>query len=176
MDCGVATFAMIAEHYGRKLNLEEIRNSCSLNREGVSLLSLSKTAERYGFKTVGGIISIDDITNKKVLPCILHWDQDHFVVLSKIKRKGKSKRFIILDPAIGEQSYGLNEFCGHWLSIKTEGRESGVALLLEPTSTFFVWRMLIRETLLIEQPSSGDISRSTAGILVRSYWALSLVR
>lgn len=90
MDCGVAAFAMIAAHYGRNLSLEEIRNSCSLNKEGVSLLAISKTAEKFGFKTVGGFISIDDLIHKKVLPCILHWDQEHFVVLSKISRTKKS--------------------------------------------------------------------------------------
>ena len=137
MDCGVAALMMIAAHYGRKLDSEAVRERCSLSKEGVSLLSISKTAETYGFKAIGGQIAFDNLLSRNVLPCILHWDQKHFVVLYKIKKKKNKKTFLILDPALGVQSYGINEFCNHWLSLKSDGRDSGIALLLEPTEQFY---------------------------------------
>lgn len=91
MDCGVAAFAMIAAHYGRNLDLEDIRDSCSLNKEGVSLLSISKTAEKFGFKTVGGIITIDDLTHKKCSHVFFIGIKSILLFSLKLQEKGKRK-------------------------------------------------------------------------------------
>ena len=82
---------MIIKHYGRDFNIDSIRTVCSLNREGVSLLGISKAAETIGFKTVGGRLSFDTLAFEVPLPCIVHWNQNHFVVVYKIKKHKKEE-------------------------------------------------------------------------------------
>ena len=137
-DCGPSCLAMIIKHYGRDLNIDSIRTVCSLNREGVSLLGISKAAETIGFKTVGGRLSFDTLAFEVPLPCIVHWNQNHFVVVYKIKKHKKGKYTVyVADPGKGLVSYTQEEFCEHWVSTKTNGEEKGVALLLEPTEQFY---------------------------------------
>lgn len=137
-DCGPSCLAMIIKHYGRDFNIDSIRTVCSLNREGVSLLGISKAAETIGFKTVGGRLSFDTLAFEVPLPCIVHWNQNHFVVVYKIKKHKKGKYTVyVADPGKGLVSYTQEEFCEHWVSTKTNGEEKGVALLLEPTEQFY---------------------------------------
>lgn len=137
-DCGPSCLAMIVKHYGRDFNIDSIRTVCSLNREGVSLLGISKAAETIGFKTVGGRLSFDTLAFEVPLPCIVHWNQNHFVVVYKIKKHKKGKYTVyVADPGKGLVSYTQEEFCEHWVSTKTNGEEKGVALLLEPTEQFY---------------------------------------
>lgn len=83
MDCGPSCLAMIARYYGRQANLDWLRVRCSLGKEGVSLLGISKTAEAMGFKTLGGRLSFTTLTSEVQFPCIAHWEQNHFVVIYK---------------------------------------------------------------------------------------------
>ena len=137
-DCGHSCLAMIIKHYGRDFNIDSIRTVCSLNREGVSLLGISKAAETIGFKTVGGRLSFDTLAFEVPLPCIVHWNQNHFVVVYTIKKHKKGKYTVyVADPGKGLVSYTQEEFCEHWVSTKTNGEEKGVALLLEPTEQFY---------------------------------------
>lgn len=87
MDCGPSCLAMIAKHYGIQPNIDVIRKKCSLGKAGVSLLGISKTAEELGFKTIGGRLSSNTLVTEAPLPCIAHWNQNHFVVVYKIKKK-----------------------------------------------------------------------------------------
>ncbi len=138
MDCGPSCLAMIASYYGKKLNIEQLREKCYLAKDGVSLLGISKAAEKKGFHTVGGKLTFTVLYEKNLLPCIAHWDQNHFVVIYKIKKK-KRKDFIlyIADPGKGLLTYSKQEFLEHWASTSTNGEEKGVVLLLEPTELFF---------------------------------------
>ena len=86
MDCGPSCLVMIAKHYGTHPNIEAIRKTCDLGKGGVSLLGISKAAEEIGFKTIGGRLSFDTLTSEVALPCIIHWNQNHFVVVYKILR------------------------------------------------------------------------------------------
>ena len=125
-DCGPSCLAMIVKHYGRDFNIDSIRTVCSLNREGVSLLGISKAAETIGFKTVGGRLSFDTLAFEVPLPCIVHWNQNHFVVVYKIKKHKKGKYTVyVADPGKGLVSYTQEEFCEHWVSTKTNGEEKG---------------------------------------------------
>ena len=90
MDCGPACLAMIAEHYDKQYTLEYLRDNSFIGRDGVSLLGISKAAENIGFKTVGGRLTFDKLAEKALLPCIVHWNQEHFVVVYKIKKKRKN--------------------------------------------------------------------------------------
>ena len=138
MDCGPTCLAMVAEHYGRHPDRDRLRELCDLGKDGVSLLGVSKAAEQIGFKTVGGRLTFDSLATEAPLPCIVHWNQNHFVVVYKAKKRRKGKYTIyVADPGKGLLTYSKEEFCEHWVSTKTNGEEKGIALLLEPTEAFY---------------------------------------
>lgn len=126
MDCGVACIKIIAEYYGKSYTLSELKKICIPTREGVSMAAISQTLEEMGFRCVGGRITTEILENKSPLPCILHWSQNHFVVLYKI-HNGK---FYISDPGVGLISYSKEEFEEKWVTTKTEKQDKGVALLI----------------------------------------------
>ena len=137
MDCGPTCLAMIAEHFGQDINRDYLREYCSLGRDGVSLLGISKAAESIGFKTIGGRLSFENLAKEAPLPCIAHWDQNHFVIVYKIMRRRKGKCVIyVADPAKGAVTYTKEEFCEHWISTKNSGIEKGIVLLFELTEQF----------------------------------------
>lgn len=134
MDCGVCCLKMIATFYKRNYEIDTLRKYASMNVDGVSLLGISKAAEQLGFKTMGGFISIRDLINNGVLPCVLHWTQNHFVVLYRIKN---GEKFYVADPGKGLITYSLEEFKHNWISTIANEEERGVALFLQPTSAFY---------------------------------------
>ena len=133
MDCGPTCLRMIAKYYGRSYTLQSLREKSFLTREGVSMLGISEAAESVGFRTQGVRVSLQELEELCPLPCILHWNQRHFVVCYRI-RKG---RFYIADPAGGKAVYTREEFRRCWVSTQVEGNESGTALLLEPGPAFY---------------------------------------
>lgn len=138
MDCGPSCLAMLSAYYGRKIDRDMLRHLCSLGKDGVSLLGISKAAETIGFKTVGGRLSFETLLNEVPLPCIAHWNQNHFVVVYKIRKRSRGKFTVyVADPAKGLITYSKEEFCEHWASTKTNGEEKGIALLFEPTKLFY---------------------------------------
>lgn len=137
MDCGPACLRMICSFYGKDYSLKKLREYTFIGKDGVSLMGISKAADKIGFKTIGGRVEIDSIVNKAILPCIIHWDQEHFVVLYKIKKKKNEKIFYIADPGKGLVQYKEREFSDHWISMRLKGEEKGVILLLEPTELFY---------------------------------------
>jgi len=91
MDCGAACLAMVAKHYGKNYTVQKLRDMCYATRAGVSLLGISDAAEKLGFKTIGIRTSFEKLAEDAPLPCIVHWKQEHFVVVYDIKiKKGKS--------------------------------------------------------------------------------------
>lgn len=139
VDCGPSSLKMISKYYKKEVSLDFLRNICHTVRAGVSLLSISKAAEHIGFKTICGIVTFDDFINKALLPCIVHWDQEHFVVVYKIKPKGTFRRrteIYVADPAFGLVSYNEDDFKKYWISTKSEDQNKGIVLLLEPGNDF----------------------------------------
>jgi ATP-binding cassette subfamily B protein len=133
MDCGPTCLRMVAKSYGKHYNADTLRQMTGFSREGVSMLGISDTAEKIGFRTRGVKINLEQL-EEAPLPAILHWDQNHFVVLTDVKRR----RTKIADPGKGIIDYNIKEFLQHWASSKDEyGRHVGVALLLEPTPAFY---------------------------------------
>ena len=137
-DCGPACLRMIAKYYGRQYSLEMLRNHSFISREGVSMLGISDAAEYLGMHTLGVKITFEQLANEAVLPCILHWNQNHFVVCYGIRRKRFSDdyKIYIADPASQKLCYNKEEFCKCWLSTKVAGKDCGTALLLEPGVNF----------------------------------------
>ena len=135
MQCGIACLQMVCRHFGRKYSCRMLESYCAASTEGVSLKGISDAATELGLQVCSGRIGLERLC-RNPLPCILHWNQNHFVVLYRIK--GKRKRtFCITDPAKGLLSYTEQEFRRHWLSTVTDGEERGIALFLQPTPAFY---------------------------------------
>ena len=132
-DCGPTCIKIIAKHYGKIINAEQLRKLSETTREGSSLLGLSDAVEKIGFHSIGVKVSYNKI--KEVpLPCIVHWNKNHYVVLYKIKKDV----IYISDPAHGLITYTKKEFIKHWIGNNAnETTEEGIALLLEPTPLFY---------------------------------------
>ena len=138
MDCGPACLRMVAKYYGHHYSLQTLRKKCFITREGVSLLGISDAAENIGFHTNGVSISLQKLANEAPLPCILHWNQNHFVVCYNVRKNRKgSLQFQIADPASQLLNYNQQEFSKCWVG-KSQPNESdqGIALLLEPGVNF----------------------------------------
>jgi len=133
MDCGPTCLRMIAKHYGKQYNADTLRQLSGFGKQGVSLLGISDTAEKIGFRTRALQLNFEKLISVP-LPAILHWNQKHFVVLIAV-----NKRVIkIADPARGIISYDKEEFIQLWVSNRNEATgQIGTILLLEPTPAFY---------------------------------------
>lgn len=137
MDCGPACLRMVARFYGKHISMNVLRDLTFQTREGVSLLTLSDAAEKIGFRTIGARLSLSQL-EEVPLPAILHWNQNHFVVLYKVTGTGKKEReYYIADPADGLVKYKAAEFRRHWATTTSNDEPAGVALLIEPTPEFY---------------------------------------
>ncbi len=140
MDCGPSSLKVIAKFYGKDFSLDKLRQLTFTIKDGVSLFAISETAEQIGFKTVGGKLTFEKLEKEALLPCIVHWNQEHFVVVYEIKKKNlfrKQALIYVADPAHGKVKYTEQEFKEHWISIKSGGADKGIVLLLEPTQEFY---------------------------------------
>jgi ATP-binding cassette subfamily B protein len=124
---------MISKFYGRYHSLESLRLKSYLNREGVSLLGISDCAEQIGFRTIGVKIDFEKLAHDVPLPCIVHWNQNHFIVVYKITKN----KIYVADPAMGLLTYEISAFTRSWISTKDINGEKGIALILEPTPEFY---------------------------------------
>lgn len=136
MQCGITCLRMVCKYFGKEFSSDRLSGICFATNEGVSILGISEAAEKIGLHTLCGKFKVEQLTEIS-LPCILHWNQNHFVVLYKIKKK---KWFYIADPAQGLIKYSLKEFCSHWLSTKLSGEEIGIAILMQTTPVFYEYK------------------------------------
>ncbi|MBW4714410.1 peptidase domain-containing ABC transporter [Prevotella denticola] len=153
MQCGIACMAMVCKYYGRKCSFETLSNTCTITNEGVSMQALKQLAEALGFDVLCGKASLYQIKDINY-PCLLHWNQNHFVVLYKVKKNG----FYIADPAKGHVKYDLEEFKKHWVSTQSDGEEKGIVMFLEPTPAFY-------EKQMEEQPTEERSFRFLFGYI-----------
>ena len=156
MDCGPTCLRMIAKYHGRSLNLQKLRDSSGFSREGVSLLGISEAAEGVGFRTLAVKVPFQKLIKDAPLPCIIHWQQNHFVVLAPSAPRGGTffrnlfariigrttpplgaGGLLLADPAKGLRTMSATDFCEHWATTQEDGEPVGVALLVEPTPKFF---------------------------------------
>lgn len=137
MDCGPTCLRMVAAFYGKRYSLQYLRENCFISRLGVSMLGISEAAEKLGMHTIGLHIPISRLIEDVPLPCIIHWNQNHFVVLYRIERSKKRYMFHVADPAGSKVTYTEDEFKRCWLSGRMDGEDEGVALCLEPTPDFY---------------------------------------
>lgn len=149
-DCGPTCLKIIAKHHKKTIPIQKLRELSETTREGSSLLGISEAAEKIGFRSLGVKISLKDLLEAP-MPCILHWNQNHYVVLYKTKRPKKFRifppsgempkakgAFLVSDPAHGLLKYNQAEFLDHWIGKNAdENTEEGIALLLETTPKFY---------------------------------------
>lgn len=135
MDCGPTCLQMVAKYYGRSYSLQSLRERCHITREGVSMLGISDAAESIGFRTTGVRITWDQLRDEMPMPCIVHWNQRHFVVVYGVAKR-KSRTYVrVADPASGLLEYRDEDFLKSWL--QSEDKTEGIALVLEPTPQFY---------------------------------------
>ena len=99
MDCGPTCLRMVAKYYGKHYKLDTLRDRSFITREGVSMLGISRAAESIGFRTMGVKISFEQLKTEAPLPAIVHWNQNHFVVVYKITGRKGNEIIHVADPA-----------------------------------------------------------------------------
>ncbi|WP_293669340.1 peptidase domain-containing ABC transporter [uncultured Parabacteroides sp.] len=138
MDCGPTCLRMIAKYYGGSYSMQFLRERAYISREGVSMEGIINAAESIGFRTLGVRITVTQLIDECPLPCILHWNKNHFVVCHKIEKKKGINLFHIADPGtLTPVIYTEEEFSRCWINTEVGGKEAGLALLLEPSPEFY---------------------------------------
>jgi ATP-binding cassette subfamily B protein len=132
MDCGPTCLRMVARHYGKHFTLQTLREKSHLSREGVSMLGIARAAEEIGMQTMGVSLTWERLQKEAPLPVVVHWQQNHFVVVHKIRKD----KVYLADPAFGLTVYSKKEFLKGWISTRVDGEDKGSALLLQPTPDF----------------------------------------
>ena len=114
MDCGAACIKMIALHYGSDYSLDYLRSLSNTSRLGVSISGIKHCLNEIGLSSQSYKIESSQISDIICLPCIVYWQQNHFVVLYKIKKKGKRESlFYIVDPASGKRFFKESEILSY---------------------------------------------------------------
>ena len=126
MDCGPACLQMVAKYYGKDYTLPMLSNLFDLSSEGASLLSMSEAAQRIGFNTLSVRITLEEIREKNLFPCVAHWRKKHFIVIYKVTED----KIFVADPANGLLEYSADEFIEKW-AIPGDEAMRGIVLLLE---------------------------------------------
>ena len=130
MDCGATCLRIIAKHYGKNIPILKIRKLCQTTKNGVNLLGISEAAEKLSFRSHGIRSRLGQLPTIE-LPAVLHWKQNHFVVLYKIKEN----KYYISDPASGLTTYDEVQFSKNWFSVERE--QTGLLLQISPTPAFY---------------------------------------
>ena len=123
--------------------MDSLSKLCFATTEGVSLLGINEAANTLGLHTTCARATTSTLSEAP-LPCILHWNQNHFVVLYKVK---KGKIFYVADPGKGLGTYNLDEFKKHWISTRTNNEDKGIAMFLETTPAFFTYKIQGEENI-----------------------------
>lgn len=130
LDCGPTCLRMVAKHYGRNFSIQKLRALCFTNLGGTTLWNLADAAEKIGLRSLGVRVTLEQLKEIQ-LPCILHWRQNHYVILYKIS----TSSYTIADPAKGLIVLPEKEFQANWFSHKE--LYDGVSLILGPTPEFY---------------------------------------
>lgn len=164
-DCGPTCLKMIARYYGKSFSLPHLREACQINRQGVSLFGISEAAEKLGFRSMGALVTFEQLVEKVTLPAIIHWEQKHFIIVYHITEKW----IYAADPAQGKIRYTHEEFKRGWIAANKNGESKGVCLVLEPGPAFieneeldepkkgfgFLWKYLPPHRPLLTQLALG---------------------
>lgn len=137
MDCGPSCLRMIARYHGKRFSVQQLREQSFIQRTGVNMQGISEAAASIGMRATGIRTTLEKLKQQSRLPCILHWNQMHFVVLYKVAQKKGKTYFYIADPAYGLLKYEEEELKKCWISTSHGGVEKGIAMLLDVTPQFY---------------------------------------
>lgn len=134
MDCGPACIRMVASAFGKEYPLSYLRTLAHLTREGVSVAGIRDALREIGMESGTFELTLGQLRTRCPLPAILHWEQNHFVVLYDVKRsrwRGRWK-YYVANPAYGKHAFSEESFAHFWLN-----GERGVAVAVDPTQAFY---------------------------------------
>lgn len=185
MDCGPTCLRIIAAHYGRDIPAQKLRELSYTSHDGSSLLGLSDAAEAVGFHSAGVKISWEQLCDEAPLPCIVHWNQKHFVVVYKISTSRGKRDVYVSDPASGLLKYSEDAFLKSWGATKGEKniKDIGIALILETTPAFYeqrdssseaTKRFTLRYIIKYLRPHRHSLAQLVLGMIVASLLSLIL--
>ncbi len=123
LECGAAALAMVMAYYDKWVPLEQVRLDCGVSRDGSSAKNILIAARSYGFEAQGYRCEVDSLRQEVALPCIIHWNFNHFVVLDGFR----GRYAYINDPARGEVKVPMEEF---------DNAFTGVCLQITPGPDF----------------------------------------
>lgn len=134
MDCGPACIRMVASHYGKDYPLSYLRSLSHLTREGVSVAGIRDALEKIGADSASFEMTMEQLRTKCPLPAILHWEQNHFVVLYDVKQHKLTKKwtYFVANPAYGKHGFSESSFEKYWLNGGT-----GIVIAVEPQEEFY---------------------------------------
>lgn len=134
MDCGPACIRMVAAHYGKNYPLSYLRSLSHLTREGVSISGIRDALREIGAKSATFEMTVEQLREVCPLPAILHWEQNHFVVLYDIRKSRFSGqwKYYVANPAFGKSALSEDTFSRAWLN-----GAKGVVVAIEPTEAFY---------------------------------------
>ena len=134
MDCGPSCIRMVASAYGKDYPLSYLRTLAHLTREGVSVAGIRDALKEIGMESATFQMTLEQLEDKCPLPAILHWEQNHFVVLYKITRNRFTRRPIyhIANPAYGKDGLSREIMEKRWLN-----GDKGIVVAIEPTEAFY---------------------------------------
>ena len=131
MDCGPACARMVASAYGKVFPLSVLRDKACMTREGVSVAGIRRALELIHIESATFAMTLDQLEEKCPFPAVLHWNQNHFVVLEGVKRRRKGRRWLIADPAFGRRKVDDADMAEHWLQ-----GDTGIVVAAEPDEEF----------------------------------------
>lgn len=134
MDCGPSSLAAICKFYGKQYSIQELREYCRLSKDGVGLLGLENAAMKVGFQTLAVKTSMEKLCSNRPFPCILHWNNNHYVVLYSVHKSFLTGQTYlnVSDPSFGRIKLSESQFISHWCGADGDG----IALLMSPTTEF----------------------------------------
>lgn len=178
-DCGPTCLRMIAHYYGRRFSTQTLSEFSHITRQGVSLLGISEAAEKIGFRTLGARLNFEKLMEVP-LPCIVHWEHNHFIIVYRILKKRNTTLIFVADPAHGLLKYKKEEFLNCWYSTVSEGEDKGFGLLIEPTPDFYkvddekLYRSNFLYLFSYLKPHKGFFVQLSLGLLLGSLLQLML--
>ena len=180
MDCGPSCLRMIAKYHGRSYSIQQLREKSYILLTGVNMMGLSEAAESIGFRSTAVRTSVKKLKEQAKLPCIIHWNQEHFVVLYKVTRKKEKYFFHIADPAYGLLKYEEQEFKNCWITTVQGGIEKGIAMFLDTTPQFYEAEAIKYESISLwfllkyVKPYRSMVKQLIVGLLLGSLLQLVL--
>ncbi|MDE5560865.1 MAG: peptidase domain-containing ABC transporter [Bacteroidaceae bacterium] len=168
MDCGPACIRMVASAYGKDYPLSYLRSLSHLTREGVSVAGIRDALKTIGMESATFEMTLEQLREKCPMPAILHWEQNHFVVLYDIRKSRWTRKwkYCIANPAYGKHAFAEDVFSGFWLN-----GDKGVVIAIEPQEEFFEREAVKEKHSLVRfarkyvWPFRWELSQSAFGML-----------